>query len=174
MWETGKLTSTPGIQRIMPRNEYSLGSVLTQTYKWYIALFHWILDQAVINACVIYSRENNVEKQGMRQFRQDLAEQLVTAGGLQLDMLIDDRYAARVAGTRLKTTTQEGFTTRMGGFGPVRTRPCSKKIDFLPDNGGPWRAKVAASSHHTYRATVHGRVEEADTKGSTWISKDAR
>ena len=60
----------------------SLVSVLTQTYKWYISMFHWTLDQEEINVCVIYSRENNVEKQGRREFRQDLTEKLVTVGGL--------------------------------------------------------------------------------------------
>jgi hypothetical protein len=30
------------------------------------------------------------------------------------------------------------------------------------------------TSHHKDRATVHGRVEAEDSKGSTWISKDAR
>ncbi len=61
-----------------------------------------------------------------------------------------------------------------GVFWPVRTGRKAKKTRFFSDNGGSRRAKVAASSHHTDRATVHGRVEEADTKGSTWISKDAR
>ena len=68
MWETGKLTSTPGIHHIMSRNEYErIKSVLTfqrqnedgGTDKL------WTLDQAVINTFVIYCRENNVEKQGM-------------------------------------------------------------------------------------------------------------
>ena len=49
-----------------------------------------------------------------------------------------------------------------------------KKIRFLDDNGGPRRVKVVASSHHMYHATVNGHVEESDTKGSTWISKDTR
>ncbi len=71
MWETGKLTSTPGIHHIMPRNEYErIKSVLTfqrqnedgSTDK--LAMFHWTLDQSVINVCVIYCRENNVEKPG--------------------------------------------------------------------------------------------------------------
>ena len=102
----------------------SLDTVLTQTYKWYIVMFHWTLDQAVINECVIYCRENNVEKQGMREFNQDLTEKLVTAGGLQLDMIIDDRYTARVVLTRLKTTTQEdeyqSFIAVMNKVSPYR------------------------------------------------------
>ena len=74
--------------------------------------------------CVIYCRENNVEKQGMREFNQDLTEKLVTAGGLQLDMIIDDRYAVRVVRTRFKTTTQEDeyqrFIAVMNKVSPYR------------------------------------------------------
>ena len=73
-----------------------------------------------------------------------------------------------------RTTYTIRSACRMGGFGPVRTRPHRKKNRFLPDNGGPRRVKVDTSSHHTYHTTVHGRVEETDTKGSTWISKDVR
>ncbi len=47
---------------------------------------------------------------------------------------------------------------------PVRVK---EKNDFC-------KTKVTAPSHHMDRATVHGRVEEEDTKGSTWISKEAR
>jgi hypothetical protein len=49
-----------------------------------------------------------------------------------------------------------------------------KKNDFSRTNGGTRRTKVATPSHHKDRATVHGRVETQDTKGSTWISKDVR
>ena len=48
----------------------------------------------------------------------------MTAGGLQLDMLIDDRYAARVVRTRLKPTTQEDeyqcFIVVMNNVSPYR------------------------------------------------------
>ena len=74
----------------------------------------------------------------------------------------------------------------MGGFDPlipvltddgcgVLTRPypsVTQKIRFLSYSDGPRRDKVDSSPHNTDHTSLHGHVEETDTKGSTWISKD--
>lgn len=73
------------------------GSVMAKTYKWYIALFHWLLDQCVTNACVLWACENrgfqedgSLDQPRTRRFRLALAEQLVVKAGLDLHMLVND------------------------------------------------------------------------------------
>ena len=73
------------------------GSVMAKTYKWYIALFHWLLDQCVTNACVLWACENrgfqedgSLDQPRTRRFRLALAEQLVVKAGLDLHMSVND------------------------------------------------------------------------------------
>ena len=58
-----------------------------------------------------------------------------------------------------------------GVFGPSVPVRGGKKNRFLPNNRGPRRVKVTTSSHHTCHATVHERVEEADTRGQLGFPK---
>jgi hypothetical protein len=78
---------------------------------------------------------------------------------------------------------RDRFANRNGHYGHVlhfsklsptveRKRKLFEKINDTEKRGE--EGQVAATSHHKDRATVHGRVEAQDTKGSTWISKDAR
>ncbi len=76
--------------------------------------------------------------------------------------------------------TDGGFDTLVPG-GPddgrgVLTTSGKKKNWFSQtmEDRGKWNAKMDSPSHHTDHTTVHGNVEEEDTKESTWISKDTR
>ena len=68
-WETGNLTSTPGMQRIMTRNEYErIKSALTFQRENEDGGTDKLKKNGVfldLNGCVIYCRENNVVNQGM-------------------------------------------------------------------------------------------------------------
>jgi hypothetical protein len=73
------------------------GSVMAKTYKWYIALFHWILDQCVSNACVLYACETRglnadggLDQERTRRFRHAVAAQLVVKAGVDIHALVDD------------------------------------------------------------------------------------
>jgi len=124
----------------------AMGSVMTKTYKWYIALFHWMLDQCATNACVLYACENRgfnadggLDQVRTRRFRHALASQLVIKGGVDMHALVDHmlvlppRTRAMTAGSMLayEDTLKSLPPTRLVGNGHL--------VDVFPE----WREAAA-------------------------------